>query len=442
MILSAPSTVKTEERRQAQKLSTPFFSTTGAGAVFSNGNAFTGSSISPLSMDFPTLPADTSSPLLSGYQGFTGKVGLSKMGYSVAAADVECEQDSFPVQGNSAYIDPWLLNGKTVTFAYPFQCVSARPLAPSASLPSGYLASYPVPLDRTPQPENVYAITPSLDAFWSDPAVEWSSASAAWGMDNPNLSFSYQPDLQSPYATYRAAKQTTLPLGARDAGKRPCGFSCLYLLSPSSTAQLIFNGTPHPLLADGSMHQLSIPPSILKGDNFTATASLLLTGEIRLYAAAFNEGCWSIGVTLDNGYRAVLDPIFEGRTVNLGYWTTSLTFDVTGYGPQLPAGFSLNAFLRPDIDPKEEAQFEPYQYLFFSGANAHGTGFWQVQASGLDMNTGALIPLPSCLVRYAITSDPQNAFSYFGDGWFYCSKEGATGTAQAFYGGSSYPVSI
>ena len=439
MILSAPPTVKTEERRQAQKLSTPFFSTNGAGAVFSNGNAFTGPSISSLSMDLPSLPADTSSPLSPSYQGFTGKVGLSKMGYSVAAADVECERDSFPVQGNTVYIDPWLLNGKTVTFAYPFQCVS---LAPSASLPSGYLSSFPIPLDRTAQPENVYAITPSLDAFWSDPAVEWSSAEAAWGMDNPNLAFSYQPDLQSPYAIYKATKQTTLPLGARGAGKRPCGFSLSYLLSTGSSAQLVFNGSPHPLLADGSMHTLSIPPAILKGDDLTATASLLLAGEIRLYAAAFQEGCWSIGVTLDNGYRAVLDPIFMGRTVNLGYWTTSLTFDVTGYGPQLPSGFDLNASLRPDIDPAEENQFEPYQYLFFAGSNAHGTGFWQVEASGIDMNTGAIVSLPPQLFRYAITSDPQNAFSYFGDGWFYCSKEGATGEAEAYYGGSSYPVSI
>ena len=71
---------------------------------------------------------------------------------------------------------------------------------------------------------------------------------------------------------------------------------------------------------------------------------------------------------------------------------------------------------------------------------ADSEGFFQVQAEGIDMNTGAMVDLPPSLFRYELVSDPSNSFSYFGGGWFYCSSPNASATVNAYYGGQTYPV--
>ena len=441
-ILPASILEKPESRFDSPKIATPFFSTGGAGAVFANGNSFTGSSLSSLAMSFATLSSDCSglSGLTSAYQGFTGSVDLSRMGYSVAISGVEGAKQSGG--GASVYIDPFLLNGKTVSFPYPFKCV--RLSGVSGLPPTGWMSSYPLLLDKTLQPQNPYAETSELDAFWSDPSVSWSSSSASWGMLNPNLSFSGTPDLLQPYWTISSKIRQSASLGSHGFQGRLCGFRLSYLLSPGSQASLLFSSSlaPYPLTADGVLHTLLIPPYRLDPTQ-PAAAILDILGEIRLYKAEFLEGGWSIGVTLDNGWRECLDPIFkgDGAYLNLSYWTKALTFDLLLFDSSTPPSpFTLQACLRPDITASEEEAFEPYYAVFFQIPNEIA-GFFQVQALGMT-DLGSLAPIPPQCLSFAITEDPEGAFSYFGDGWFYCSKQGARAKVEAEYGGQSYTVSL
>ena len=438
LVLTSSPVEKPTQSAPKSSVSTPFFSNSGAGVVYPSGNAFTGATLQNLSPSFASMGADVNSSLQNAYQGFTGSISLPSMGFSIAAQNVQSETDDFPIQGDSAYIDPSLLNGKTVEFAYPFKSVQ---LAPGSSQPAGYLSTYPVLLNTSFQPENVYQTTPRLNAYWSDDETEWASANKSWGMDNPNLSYDYTPDLAQPYATFVSSSQAKVSLGERNAGKRPIGFQIAYEMPAGSTASLVFGTeTAIPLIADGAIHSLEENPRF-RNDQSPAI-SLILSGTIRIYSAAFTEGNWALFATTESGYRFSLDPIFKGEIINLNYWATSLTFDLINYGssPSLPGGFALQANLQEDIDISEEEQFEPYTYIFFSNTVADSEGFFQVQAEGIDMNTGAMVDLPPSLFRYELVSDPSNSFSYFGGGWFYCSSSNASATVNAYYGGQTYPV--
>ena len=158
----------------------------------------------------------------------------------------------------------------------------------------------------------------------------------------------------------------------------------------------------------------------------------------------FTEGNWSLYATTGAGYRISLNPLLRGQIVNLAYWTQSLTFDLVNYGssPSLPSGFTLQANLDPEITLAEEAEYSPYSYIFFSNTSPDSSGFFQVQAEGIDMDTGALVPINADLVRFELSSSALEDFSYFGGGWFYCASPDATATVTAWYGGQSYPISL
>ena len=440
IVLTSSPTQKPTDPAPSYNSKTPFFSNSGAGIVYPGGNAFTGASLSPLSASFLSMPANTDDALSNAYQGFTGKVALSRMGYSITAENVQCESDNFPIEGDTVYVDPSLLNGKTIEFAYPFKSVQ---LAPGQSEIAGYLSTFPIPLDTSFQPENVYAITPRLDAFWSDENVEWASANKAWGMDNPNLKYHYTPDIKQPYMTLHSAANSTVSLGVHASNHAPVGCQIAYQIpaKSDSAASLIFaGGDLIPLIADGSMHTLDIAPSLQSQS--TVDLSIQLQGEIRIYKAEFTEGNWSLYATTGEGYRISLNPLLCGEVVNLCYWTHSLTFDLINYGatPSLPGGFELQANLNPEIDLAEEAAYEPYYFIFFSNTSPNGTGFFQVQAQGIDEATGELVDMSPDLIRFELSSSSTGAFSYFGGGWFYCSQIGASATVAAWYGGQNYTL--
>lgn len=440
IVLTSSPTQKPADPAPSYNSKTPFFSNSGAGIVYPGGNAFTGASLSPLSPSFLSMPSNTDGGLSNAYQGFTGEVALSRMGYSIAAENVQCESDNFPIEGDTAYIDPSLLNGKTIEFAYPFKSVR---LAPGQNEIAGYLSTFPIPLDTSFQPENVYAITPRLDAFWSDGTVEWASANEAWGMDNPNLKYDYTPDIKQPYMTLHSTANSTVSLGVHNSNHTPTGCQIVYQI-PAKTdnaASLIFaGGAPIPLIADSSMHTLDIAPSLQS--QATVDLSIQLQGEIRIYKAEFTEGNWSLYATTGKGYRISLNPLLRGEIVNLAYWTQSLTFDLINYGatPSLPGGFELQANLNPEIDLAEEAAYEPCYFIFFSNTSPNGAGFFQVQAQGIDEATGDLVDMSPDLIRFDLSSSPTDAFSYFGGGWFYCSQIGASATVAAWYGGQNYTL--
>lgn len=440
MVLTSSPSQKPTDQAPSYNSKTPFFSNSGAGIVYPGGNAFTGGTLSPLSSSFISMPADTDSALSNAYQGFTGNVALSKMGYSIAAENVECERDDSPIEGDTAYIDPSLLNGKTVEFAYPFKSVQ---LAPGQSEIAGYLSTFPIPLDTSLQPENIYASTPKLDAFWSDGNTAWASADKAWGMDNPNLNYGYTPDIKQPYMTLSSTHLSTVPLGVHASNHAPVGCQIVYQIpaETDSSASVVFaEGDPIPFIADGSMHAFDLAPSLRS--QATVSLGIQLQGQIRIYKAMFTEGNWSLYATTGDGYRISLNPLLRGQIVNLAYWTNSLTFDLVNYGnsPSLPGGFVLQANLNPEIDLAEEAAYEPYSYIFFSNTAPDAQGFFQVQAQGINLITGGLVNLSPDLVRFDLASSASTAFSYFGGGWFYCSNPEASATVTAWYGGQSYPL--
>lgn len=442
MVLTSAPVKKPSEAAPTYSSHTPFFSNSGAGIVYPGGNAFTGATIAHFDASFISLGADISSSLSSAYQGFTGELALSRMGYSIAAENVQGESDDYPIEGNTVYIDPSFLNGKTVEFAYPFKSIQ---LAPGQSELAGYLSTFPIPLDTHPTPENIYAATPDLDVFWSDPNAEWSAADKSWGMDNPNLKYSHTPDLVQPYMTLSSAKQATVTLGVHNSGRRPVGCQVQYQIAPNAgnSASLVFSQqAPVPLIADGQIHTCDIAPTLPLQS--TAELGIDLIGEIRIYEAMFTEGNWSLYATTGAGYRISLNPLLRGAIVNLAYWTQSLTFDLVNYGssPSLPGGFTLQANLDPEITLAEEAEYSPYSYIFFSNTSPDAAGFFQVQAQGIDMDTGSLIPLSPDLVRFELSSAALEDFSYFGGGWFYCASPEATATVTAWYGGQSYPISL
>ena len=442
MVLTSAPVEKPSETAPTYSSHTPFFSNSGAGIVYPGGNAFTGATIAPFDASFISLGADVSSPLSSAYQGFTGELALSRMGYSIAAENVQGESNNYPIEGNTVYVDPSLLNGKTVEFAYPFKSVQ---LAAGQNELAGYLSSYPIPLDTAPTPENIYASIPDLDVLWNDPNAEWSAANKSWGMDNPNLKFSHTPDLVQPYMTLSSDKQSTVALGVHNSGRQPVGCQIQYQIAPNAgnSASLVFSQeAPVPLIADGQIHTCDIAPTFPLQS--TAELGIELTGEIRIYKAMFTEGNWSLYATTGAGYRISLNPLLRGAIVNLAYWTQSLTFDLVNYGssPSLPGGFTLQANLDPEITLAEEASYSPYSYLFFSNTSPDSSGFFQVQAQGIDMDTGALVPINADLVRFELSSAALEDFAYFGGGWFYCASPDATATATAWYGGQSYPISL
>ena len=418
-------------------LSTPFYGPS-SGLVLPGGAAFTPSEISNLEASSPLL-ADTSTEPTPQGGGFTGSTWLSKMGYSISAENVQTGSRSYPIQSNQVFIDPSLFNGRTVSFSRYFQSIQ---LAPGSAAPAGFEIEKPLPLDMFAQPENIYAQTPSLNGLWSDDSNVWESPSIAWGMDNPNLSFDYTPDLARPFATLSAFKPTKIFLGSAN-DNRPGAFSLSYLLPAGSEAALILDlssgSATYPLTADGNQHQKEIRFS----SHSSAAISLSLSGTVYLYSAVFKEGVWSLSVTTDQGWHAPIDGIFYGDIVNLGFPTKSLTFSFTPTAPDLvslplPSGFTLQANCDPGWNDENIPSWQPLQDWFLMiPAPISANAFFQCTAMGINMTTYNMENISPDCISWEITSNPQGAFSYWGGGWFFCSKSGAACTIKAVYGGIS-----
>ncbi len=416
-------------------LSTPFYGPS-SGLVLPSGAAFQPSEINNLETA-PALLADTSNEPTAQGGGFTGSTWLSKMGYSIAAENVQTGSRSYPIQSNQAFIDPSLFNGRTVTFSRYFQSIQ---LAPGAA-PAGFEIEKPLPLDMFSQPENIYSQTPSLNGFWSDDTNVWESSSIVWGMDNPNLSFDYTPDLTAPFATLSAFKPTKIFLGSAN-DNRPGAFSLSYLLPTGGQASLILDlatgSAQYPLTADGNEHT----KEIRFASHSSAAVSLSISGTIYLYSAVFKEGAWSLSVTTDQGWHAPIDGIFYGDTVNLGFPTKSLTFSFVPIAPALtslplPSGFLVQANCDPGWNEENVPLWQPLSAWFWMcPSSISANAFFQCRAMGLNM-AASMENIPPDCISWGITSNPQGAFSYWGGGWFFCSKSGATCTVTAVYGGIS-----
>lgn len=418
-------------------LSTPFYGPS-SGLVLPGGAAFQPSEISNLEAA-SVLLADTSSEPTAQGGGFTGSTWLSKMGYSISASNVQTGSRSYPIQSNQVFIDPSLFNGRTVTFSRYFQSIQ---LAPGSAAPAGFEIEKSLPLDMFAQPENIYARTPSLDGFWGDDSNVWESGSIAWGMDNPNLSFDYTPDLTAPFATLSAFKSTKIFLGSAN-DNRPGAFALSYLLPAGSEASLILDlstgSAAYSLIADGNEHQ----KEIRFASHSSAAISLSISGTIYLYSAVFKEGKWSLSVTTDQGWHAPIDGIFYGEIVNLGFPTKSLTFSFISTAPELvsmplPSGFTLQVNCDPGWNDENVPLWQPLQdwfWMFPSTINVNA--FFQCTAMGMNMTTYNMQNIPPDCISWEITSNPEGAFSYWGGGWFFCSKSGATCTVRGTYGGIS-----
>lgn len=420
----------------APTLSTPFYGPS-SGLVLPGGAAFTPSEIGSLEASSSLLANTSNEPTPQG-GGFTGSTWLSKMGYSIAASNVQAGSRSYPIQSNQVFIDPSLFNGQTVTFSRYFQSIQ---LAPGSTPPAGFEIENPLPLNMFAQPENIYAQSPSLNSFWSDNSNVWESSSIVWGMDNPNLSFDYTPDLTRPYATLSAFKTTKIFLGSAN-DNRPGAFTLSYLLPAGSEASLILDLTTgsaqYPLTADGNEHE----KTIRFASHSSAAISLSLSGTVYLYSAVFKEGAWSLSVTTDQGWHAPIDGIFYGEVVNLEFPTKSLTFSFTPTAPQLvsmplPSGFTLQANCDPGWNEENIPSWQPLQdWFMLIPTPINANAFFQCTAMGLNTAYNMENIPPAC-ISWEITSNPQGAFSYWGGGWFFCSKNGASCTVKAVYGGIS-----
>ena len=428
---------KTTDIPPAAPSHTPFFSPS-AGLVLSSGAAFEPSEIASLASQ-SRQQADTDGPVNSA-GGFTRSTWLSSLGYSLAVENVLLGSNGFPIQGQTAFIDPSFFNGKTVTFSKPFSSIS---LAPSSPAPAGFEKRTPCLLNKTPSPENVYQVTPDLDAFWADSAASWESSNKTWGMDNPNLSFNFAPDLKAPYAAFSTQKQTAVPLGVITPSAAPLGFEISFTLAPGSSASLLLGDRTLPLSPSGSLTTSRLLPS--RALNIGSVQAILkLTGSIKVYEACFIEGRFDLGVTGEAGFRCPINGLFYGQNVNLRYPTRSLTFDFTPLGDGvLPGGFTLQANTLPGWI-SQEAQEMP-QYPFIVANLPHtappANSFFRVTLSGFD-DEGNEYPIPPSACLWRIENNPDGAYSNWGGGWFFTSQAGAPGSGEVIYGGQSVTVNF